>query len=122
MLSTNEAQQLLDIANVGCTKGYILEARAIYEALVTLNPVQISACIGLAFSHIVSNEFAEGERVLREKVLATHPHDEEAGIMLGLCQILAGNKAVAQEILEPLAQAKGNRAELARTLLEQARE
>lgn len=113
MFSTTETQRLLDIANAGCAKGHVLEARVIYEALLVLNPDSLSASIGLAFSHIVLNEFDKGEQVLRERVLATHPHDKDAGVMLGLCQILAGNKAVAQEILEPLAQAGTEHAELA---------
>ncbi len=120
MLSTQESQQLLDIANAGCTKGHIVEARTIFHALLAQNPDLIPASIGLAFSHIVVNEFEEGERLLRENILAAHPHDQDANLMLGLCQILAGNKVVAQEILQPLAQAGGNRADLAATLLEQA--
>ncbi len=122
MFSNEHIQRLLDIANAGCSKGHVLEARTIYEGLLTLNPGLIPASIGLAFSHIVVNEFEEGERLLREEVLAAHPDDEDAKVMLGLCHTLAGHKDSAREVLDALVTAKGPRADLAGLLLEQARE
>ncbi|MBE1424191.1 Flp pilus assembly protein TadD [Desulfomicrobium macestii] len=122
MLSTEHRQRLLDIANAGCSKGLVVEARAIYEGLLTLDPEMAPANIGLALSHIVLNEFTEGEELLREKVLAADPADQEARAMLGLCLTLAGRCNDAEDILEPLSREGGPRAELATTLLERARQ
>lgn len=122
MFSTEHVTRLLDIANAGCSKGHVMEARAIYQGLLNLNPELVPARIGLAFSHIVTNEFAEGERILREEVLSAHPDDEDANVMLGLCHTLAGNTEAALEILGPLVTAHGPRSELAGMLMERARE
>ena len=73
MLSTEHKQRLLDIANAGCSKGLVVEARSIYEGLLSLDPGMAPASIGLAMSHIVLNEFDAGEELLREKVLAADP-------------------------------------------------
>mgnify|MGYP001770490028 FL=1 len=122
MLSKEHKQRLLDVANAGCSKGHVVEARTIYEGLLTLDPNMAPANIGLAMSHIVLNEFAEGEELLREKVLAADPADQEARAMLGLCLTLAGRSEAAEEVLEPLSKEGGPRAELAATLLEQVRQ
>lgn len=122
MLSKEHKQRLLDVANAGCSKGLVVEARAIYEGLLTLDPDMAPASIGLAMSHIVLNEFTEGEELLREKVLAADPADQEARAMLGLCLTLAGRSEAAEEVLEPLSKEGGPRAELAATLLERVRQ
>jgi Flp pilus assembly protein TadD len=122
MLSKEQRQRLLDIANAGCSKGHVVEARVIYDGLLTLDPNMAPANIGLAMSHIVLNEFAEGEEILREKVLAADPADQEARAMLGLCLTLAGQREAAEDVLEPLSREDGPRAELATTLLERARQ
>lgn len=120
MFTQEHIQRLLDIANVGCSKGHILEARTIYDGILSMHPDSVLAHIGLAFSHIVVNEFVAAETILREKVLSADPQDEEGRAMLGLCLALAGNMGAAKEFLEPLAQEGGPRAKLAESLLEQA--
>lgn len=122
MLSTEHKQRLLDIANAGCSKGHVVEARTIYEGLLTLDQNMAPANIGLALSHIVLNEFTEGEELLREKVLAADPADQEARAMLGLCLTLAGRHEAAEDVLEPLSKEGGPRAELAAALLERVRQ
>lgn len=122
MLSDEHRQRLLDIANAGCAKGHLVEARTIYNGLLALNPGLAPASIGLAMSHIVVNEFAEGERLLLDDVLAANPADQEARAMLGLCHTLAGQREAAENVLKPLAEEDGPRAELAVTLLERLRQ
>jgi hypothetical protein len=85
MLTTQHRQRLLDIANAGCAKGHVVQARAIYEGLLSLDPGMAPASIGLAMSHLVLNEFDASEKILRDTVLAADPSDQEARAMLGLC-------------------------------------
>lgn len=122
MLSKEHKQRLLDIANAGCSKGHVVEARVIYEGLLTLDPAMAPANIGLAMSHIVLNEFDAGEEILRDKVLAADPADQEARAMLGLCLTLAGRREAAEDVLEPLSREGGPRAGLVTTLLERLRQ
>ncbi|NCD25489.1 MAG: tetratricopeptide repeat protein [Deltaproteobacteria bacterium] len=121
MLTSEHIQRLVDIANAGCSKGHVVEARVIYQGLLATNPDLAPASIGLALSHIVVNEFAEAEKLLRDTVLAAAPDDQEALAMLGLCHTLAGQREEAEAVLVPLADQDGPRAELATALLERAR-
>lgn len=121
MLTSEQIQRLLDIANAGCSKGHVVEARVIYQGLLAANPGLAPATIGMALSHIVVNEFAEAEKLLRDTVLAVTPDDQEALAMLGLCHTLAGQREAAEGVLAPLVDQKGPRAELAAALLERAR-
>jgi hypothetical protein len=116
MFSPEEIKRLLDIANAGCSTGRVAQARTIYQGILSLKPGFAPAAIGLAFTHIVVDDFAEGERLLREDVLAATPDDEDALVMLSLCYTLAGQREEAAEILKPLT--GGVRAELATALLE----
>ncbi|MBR5998029.1 MAG: tetratricopeptide repeat protein [Deltaproteobacteria bacterium] len=117
MLSDAQVQRLLDIANAGCQKGFVGEARAIYDGVLAVKPGFVPAVIGKAFSHVVVDSFEEAERLLREEVLASHPEDADALSILGLCLALAGRKDEARQILTPLASGTSPAATLADSLL-----
>ena len=117
MLEESQIVRLMDIANAGCHKGAVLEARTIYEAVLLLKPGHVPALIGQAMSHLVLNDFAKAEDMLRA-VIAEHPDDADAKAMLGLCLSLAGRKEDAREVLEPLLDDTGSASALASSLLE----
>ena len=52
MLEHSQIVRLLDIANAGCRRGLIQEARNIYENVLVVMPGHSPARIGLAMSHI----------------------------------------------------------------------
>ena len=119
MLTDSQIARLLDIANAGCHKGMILEARTIYDGVLAVRPGHVPALIGQALSHIVIGEYEEAEKLLRDGILSEHPEDADAQAMLGLCLCLADKKDDAREVLRPLTEKDGSASELACSLLEQ---
>ena len=118
MLTDSQIVRLLDIANAGCHKGLIKEARTIYDGVLTLRPGHVPALIGRALSHIVLDDFSNAESQLRA-ILADHTEDPDALGTLGLCLFLSGQKDEARDILTSLAGGEGNAAALASALLKQ---
>ena len=118
MLTDSQITRLLDIANAGCHKGMVLEARTIYDGVLAVRPGHIPALVGQALSHIVIGEYDQAEKLLRDGVLSVHPDDDDAEGMLGLCLCLSGKKDEAQDILLPLSEKQTPSAALARSLLE----
>ena len=118
MLTESQITRLLDIANAGCHKGLVLQARAIYDGVLAVRPGHVPALIGQALSHIVIGEYDEAEKLLCDGVLSEHPDDADARAVLGLCLCLADKKEEARAVLSPLAENGGQDAELARSLLE----
>ena len=118
MLNDSQIARLLDIANAGCHKGLVTEARAVYEGILALRPGHTPARIGRALSHIVVDEFADAEAELRD-ILEQNAEDRDAAATLGLCLFLAGRKDEARNVLESLTGGEDTVADLASTLLEQ---
>lgn len=118
MLTDSQITRLLDIANAGCHKGLVLQARAIYDGVLAVRPGHVPALIGQALSHIVIGEYDEAEKLLCDGILSEHPDDADARAVLGLCLCLADKKEEARAVLSPLAENGGQNAELARSLLE----
>ncbi len=119
MLTDNQIARLLDIANAGCHKGAVLEARAVYEGVLAVKPGHVPALIGQAISRMVVGEYDAAEEQLRA-VLDANPDDCDAIAALGLCLTLAGKAEEAAAALEKAAAAESPAADLARRLLEQA--
>ena len=122
MLTDSQIVRLLDIANAGCHKGMVMEARTIYEGILAVLPGHAPALIGRALSHIVIGAYGQADTILRSEVLSENPDDAEGRVMLGLCLFLADKKDEAEEILQPLAEEEHSSAELAKSLLEQIRQ
>lgn len=116
MFSAAQIQRLLDIANAGCHKGLVLDARAIYESVLTAKPDFAPALIGLAFSHLVVDDFAVAECLLAQ-VLARNPDDKDALVTLGFCYTMAQRADKATELLEPLVDDPSSAGNLATDLL-----
>lgn len=119
MLTDSQIARLLDIANAGCHKGMVLEARTIYDGVLAVRPGHVPALIGQALSHIVIGEYEEAEKLLCDGILSEHPEDADAQAMLGLCLFLSDRKDEAREVLRPLTEKDGSSSELARSLMEQ---
>lgn len=121
MLSDAQISRLLDVANAACHTGNVADARTIYAGVLALRPGLVPALIGKAMSHVVVDDYAEVERILKEEVLAVAPDDADALAVLGLCYTLAGRNDEAEAVLLPLAEGEGASAELAAGLLEKLR-
>lgn len=116
MLEHAQIVRLLDIANAGCHRGMVLEARTIYESVLVLKPGHVPARLGMALSHIVVDEFDKAEALLKA-VLDERPDDTEARSLLGFCLSLAGRNEEARPVLEALRDAEGSGTSLAADLL-----
>lgn len=119
MLSAYDLQRLLDIANVGCHTGHVIQARTVYQGVLALKPGFVPARIGMAYSHLVLDEFDEAEGILKA-ILAANPADADAQALLGLVYTLARRPAEAATFLQPLTAGHDARAELAASLLNHA--
>ena len=102
MFNSAQITRLLDIANTGTQKGYVLEARQICSAILMQKAEFAPAQINLAFTHIVVDEFDKAREILNE-VLEKNEHDNDAKLMLGFSYFVAGEQAEARELLSPLA-------------------
>jgi thioredoxin-like negative regulator of GroEL len=118
MLNDRQISRLLDIANAGCHKGLVEEARTIYQGILALHPGHIPALIGQALSHIVIGEFSQAEGMLRS-LREQHPEDTDVTAVLGLCLFLADKKDEARELLESISQNGNSSSALAASLMEQ---
>ncbi len=118
MLDDNQVKRLLDIAYAGCHKGMVSEGRKIFSGVLADRPGYAPAEIGLAFSHLVVDEFPLALEILNG-VLDRDPGDRDALCMLGFCCFLSGDKDAAKEKLAPLADGDDNAASMAKDILAQ---
>ncbi len=118
MLDDNQVKRLLDVAYAGCHKGMVAEGRKIFSGVLADRPAYAPAEIGLAFSHLVVDEFPRALEILNG-VLERDPGDRDALCMQGFCSFLAGDRDAAREKLAPLADGDDNAAAMARDILAQ---
>ncbi len=118
MLSEQQTARLLDLANLACQKGLVRESRVIFQGVLALRPEFTPALIGLAFSHIVVDDF-DGALTILDRVLATSPHDPDALAMKGLACCLAGRRSEAEEAFAGIEQDSAAAA-MARAVMEVA--
>jgi len=117
MITLDDAQisRLLDIANAGCHKGCVFEARTIYSSVLTLKPGHVPARIGQALSHIVVGEYTVAEPMLRD-ILSANSDDADAKCMLALC-LLFQKKEEALPLLQSLQGREDSAGRLAKSLM-----
>jgi tetratricopeptide (TPR) repeat protein len=107
---------LTEIGLYGIHKGKVAKARELFASLETAVPALPSAKAGLAFSHLVVNEFEEAQAGF-EEVLRKWPDYSEASALLALTLILGGKKDEAASHLAKLKDLEGPVADLAKQLL-----
>lgn len=96
MVSEKQMARLLDLANLACQKGLVGEARTIFQAVLALRPGFAPALVGLAFSHVVVDDFDTALTIL-DQVLADNAADADALAMRGLACLLAGRRGDAEQ-------------------------
>ncbi|MDR1546858.1 MAG: tetratricopeptide repeat protein [Deltaproteobacteria bacterium] len=107
--------KLLEIGLFGAHSGQVLQARNVFEGLLQAAPELTTPKTGLAFCHLVINEFEAAEKGFRQ-VLATRPDDVEAQALLALTLGLTGRVGEAEPLLAKLRGGAGPVAELAKQL------
>ncbi len=117
-ISALELQRLVEVGLAAAHRGRVARARAVFEGLLTYDPAFRSARIGLAFTHLVVDEFERAEELLKNELPAGGPDDDEARALLALNYQLAGRSDEARVIQQELAGRAGAAGELARALLE----
>lgn len=116
MLSERQIARLLDMANLACQKGLVGEARTMFQAVLALRPNFAPALVGLAFSHVVVDDFDTALTIL-DDVLARDAADADALAMRGLACTLAGRKDEAQRAFAAIPQDCAA-ADMARAIME----
>lgn len=118
MVSERQMARLLDLANLACQKGLVGEARSIFQAVLALRPGFAPALVGLAFSHVVVDDFDTALTIL-DRVLADNAADADALAMRGLACLLAGRREEAEHAFAAIPQDCAA-ADMARAILEVA--
>ena len=118
MLNEQQIARLLDLAGLTSQKGLVRESRIILQGVLALRPNFAPALIGLAFSHIVVDDF-DGALTILNRVLADDPNDSDALAMKGLAYFLAGHRNEAEEVFADLEQDSAAAA-MARAVMEVA--
>ena len=77
VLSKDKVRLLLTIGFAACAGGKVAHARKLFENLRIAYPEADPVQVGLAFSHIVVDDFETGERLLQE-VISRGDEDQDA--------------------------------------------
>jgi thioredoxin-like negative regulator of GroEL len=99
MIDNTQLSRLTDVGLAAAHFGKPGEARVIFENLLRYRPEYTPARIGLAFTHLVANGFAQAEAILND-VLAANPQDADAQALLGLTLSFSGQPEKAVRLLE----------------------
>ncbi|WP_274968633.1 tetratricopeptide repeat protein [Succinimonas amylolytica] len=86
-LDKDELQKLFNIAFVGCSRGFVPEARTVFSKILEAVPDHRAARAGLAFTHIVVDDFAPADEIL-QGLLAEDPDDDDSRGFLVLSKFL----------------------------------
>lgn len=115
MLTQENISRLVDLACVACQKGLVADVRVILDGVLAERPGFVPARIALAFSHVVTDDFAGAEEILNG-VLSENPDDADALAIQALGRFLSGDRDGAAAIFARIpADLPG--AEMGRTLL-----
>ena len=107
--------RLLEAGFFAAHTGKVFQARALFTGLLQARPGLVRARLGMAFSHLVANEFDQAEAGLNE-ILEASPENPEALALLGLCLTLSGRLEEAGQALGRIEDAAGPPFELAKFL------
>jgi Tfp pilus assembly protein PilF len=107
--------RLIEIGLYAAHYGQPAKAKSLFESLLDASPDFEQARIGLALVSLVTDQFEQAEKGLRE-VLSRNPRHAGAQVFLGLSMALSGRLDEAGPVLEQAAQLGGPAAELARQL------
>ncbi len=116
LLSTEEKRLLVKLGFAACQKGKVKHARDLFEKLLEAEPDAVGAKVGLAFSHIVVNDFAKGDELLNE-VMVKHPDDMEAAALRVLSFALQKKENEAREAAAKIPEKEGSAYSLAQGAL-----
>ena len=103
MFSERQIARLLDLGNLACQKGMVKESRTIFNGVLALKPDFAPALVGMAFTHIVVDDF-DGAQSILDQVLAANAEDADALAMLGLAHMLAGRREEAEAVFARIPQ------------------
>ena len=86
-LEKDELQKLVDIAFAGCSKGRVPEARTVFSKILEAVPGYTPAKVGLAFTHVVVDDFPPADEMLTD-LLGEDPDNDDARGFLVLSKFL----------------------------------
>ena len=116
LLSKEELRALSQIAFELCSQGNVYEARQIFTNLNEVYADNQTIKAGIAFSHIVVDEFAKGEEILNNLLQKEDVFDETIAIAV-LDKVLQKNFAEAKEIAAKIKDKNSSAMTLANQLL-----
>lgn len=96
-LSQDDIRLLVNIGFAACVKGKVTPARTLFENLLVAYPQMAAVKVGLAFSHLVVDDFAHGEQLLQEVIDAGDP-EQEALAFLAFAKVLQKQEDEAREL------------------------
>ncbi len=95
-LSKENVRLLLTIGFAACAKGKVGQARKLFQNLKIAYPEATPVIVGLAFSHIVVDDFAAGEKLLAEVI--DKDEEQDALALLAFSKALQKKEDEVREI------------------------
>ena len=101
IITKEQLGSLISIGFVASAKGMVAQSRVIFNGILAAMPGQSGALTGLAFSHIVVDEFTKGDEILQE-VIERDPSFYEASAVLVLSLMLQKKSDEARKIADTI--------------------
>lgn len=117
ILTKDEISAMIELAIAGCMRGKVQQARNIIEAILIAYPNNLAAKTGLAFTHIVVDDFATADNLLNEVILLDDSNDDSKGVLV-LSKKLQGDLDSAEEIMNTIKDKNSKGYQLAKETLE----
>ena len=108
---------LLTIYFAACASGKVAHARKLFENLRIAYPEADPVQVGLAFSHIVVDDFETGERLLQE-VISRGDEDQDALSLLAFSKALQKKEDEVREIAASISEEHPSAYKLAQEALQ----
>ena len=80
-LDKNELALLCKVGFLACASGKVYEGRQMFESLLLALPKNQSVMIGLAFSHMVVDDFETSDSILQEIIEADSTNYDAIGLL-----------------------------------------
>ncbi len=117
ILEKSEVRTLIDVAFAGCSRGLVTLSRQIFSKVLDVYPDIVAAKVGLAFSHIVVDDFAHGDELLNEVLENDSANDDARGFLV-LSKFLQKDSDSVDSLMLEFVDKESSGYKLARSVIE----
>ena len=117
ILEKSEIRMLINVAFAGCSKGCVTKSREIFSKILEVYPDISAAKVGLAFSHVVVDEFDRGDEILTSVLEADSSNDDARGFLV-LSKFLQKNTDAVDSLMNEFVDTESSGYKLARSVID----